>query len=333
MFGKLRRQFVLTTMLIVTVVLVVSFTAIYMSSYNSLHRNNFGPPPFRKESSRVVDIDSETREIFNKRLHEVATKSLDGLLTNLIFSGVAILIVVYFVSRFVADRAVSAIEKSYERQRLFIAEASHELKTPITIISTNIEAAISDTKKPSKWLNNAKNESERMGRLVSSLLQLARIDSHTAVEISEFDASQVMSEVADCFSPIAIDKNIKVISKQTPSLIVESDKNKLDQLLMILVDNALKYTKPKGTVTLSSVKKNNKILLSVANTHPHVDSGELDRFFDRFYQADESHHEKGHGLGLAIAKGLASEIGSSISASSIKNRIIFSIELNSKNSN
>lgn len=329
MFDKLRRQFIITTMLIVSAVLVVSFTAIYLSAANSFDRNIAGPPPFEPGGPRFMQLGSETRSLFDERFQEVAARSLNELLINLIVAGIVILIVVYFVSRFVAGRAVGVIEKAYEKQRQFIADASHELKTPIAIIGTNVEAAISDTKKPSKWLNNIKSEAERMGRLVNDLLQLARLDAHTegGTTNNTFNVSAMLGDIADCFSPFAAKKDVVIVRKFASPLKITCDEDKLKQLLTILVDNAVKYTKSGGKVTLASTKKGGTVTLSVANTHPRVRPAELDRFFDRFYQADPSHRTAGHGLGLSIAKDTAAELHASLYATSHKGTITFSLEL------
>lgn len=327
MFHKLRNQFIITTMAMVSIVLIISFTMIYVSTANNLTRTprqtSLGPNALRFER-----FDSETRTFFEEQRREYAEQALTGLMLTLITTGVVTLTAVFFLSRFMANRAVSVIEDAYTKQRQFIADASHELKTPITVISANADAAISDLEKPSKWLTNIKTESGRMGRLVDELLQLARLD--TSMEKSQFttfELSKLVEDTVGNFIVLAAKKDIKILHSITESIKLTSDADKLQQILTILIDNAVKYTESGGKVTVASVSQSDTVILRVSNTHPQIDAAELDKFFDRFYQGDSSHRASGHGLGLAIAKESAEQLDASLKAWSTSDMISFDLEI------
>lgn len=320
-------QFIITTMTIVSVVLIIAFTMIYTSTASSLNRMP-GQAPIGQNAPRFERFNADTRVFIEEQRKEYAERTLSGLLVTLFITGFITLTAVFFISRFMADRAVGVIENAYTKQRQFIADASHELKTPITIIATNADAAISDQKKPSKWLLNIKDESERMGRLVSSLLQLAQLE--TPLEKSQFttfDLSRTVENVIDNFLILATNKNIEIVSKVSKPLEVTSDSDKLQQLVTILIDNAIKYTKPGGKVSVTSIVANDMYKIRVSNSHPNIGEDKLNMFFDRFYQADTSHRANGHGLGLSIAKETAEQLGILLKASSSDGNVYFDINL------
>lgn len=327
MFDTLRRQFIITTMSIVSIVLVISFVAIYVSTANTLYREP-RQPASRPMMIRTPRFDSETRAYIDEQRREFAEASLQRLLLILLTTGAITLTMVYFISRYMADRAVGAIENAYEKQRQFIADASHELKTPIAVISTNAEAALSDDKRPSKWLKNIKHESDRMGKLVNDLLSLAKLDNKPdQITTTDFDISETITEVMDSFEPFAKKKKIAFTHHPKQPLEVHSDEDRIRQLLTILVDNAVKYTESNGEINISSTISESHAMVSVVNTYKHTSKVEIEKFFDRFYQADTSHRNEGHGLGLSIAKNLAQQLGASLEASSSKGSIEFRLIL------
>lgn len=327
MFNKLRNQFIITTMAIVSVVLIIAFTMIYVSTESNLTRaprqTSLDP-----NTPRLERFDNDTRTFFEEQRRENAERALSELLITLVITGVFTLASVYFLSRFMANRAVGVIEDAYTKQRQFIADASHELKTPITVISANADAAISDLEKPSKWLTNIKTESGRMGRLVEGLLQLAQLD--TSMEKSQhttFELSKLVKDTVSGFLVLAANKNIKILHNIPKSIKLTSDSDKLQQILTILVDNAVKYTEPGGKVTIEHISQSDTATLSVSNTYPQIDADELDKFFERFYQGDSSHRAGGHGLGLAIAKESAEHLGASLTARSTSSMVSFDLEI------
>jgi len=327
MFEKLRRQFIITTMSIVSIVLVISFVAIYVSTANTLYREP-RQPASGPSIIRAPRFDGEIRAYINEQRREFAEASLQRLLLILLATGAITLTIVYFISRYMADRAVGAIENAYEKQRQFIADASHELKTPIAVITTNAEAALSDDKKPSKWLKNIKHESDRMGKLVNDLLSLAKLDNKVdQITMTNFDVSETIIEVMDSFEPLAKKKKVAFTHHLEQPLKIHSDEDKIRQLLAILVDNAVKYTESNGEINVSLTISENHAIVSVVNTYKQASKVEIEKFFDRFYQADASHRNEGHGLGLSIAKNLADQLGASLEAMSSKDSIEFRLIL------
>lgn len=327
MFNKLRNQFIITTMAIVSVVLIIAFTMIYVSTASNLSRTP-GKSLLGQNSLRFERFDTDMRAYIEEQRREYAEQTLNGLLFTLIVTGTVTLTAVYFLSRFMANRAVGVIEEAYTKQRQFIADASHELKTPITVVSTNADAAISDIKKPTKWLMNIKTESERMGRLVDELLQLAQLDTPIKKSLyTTFELSKVVNDTVSNFLVLAANNDIKILNHTTESIKLTTNADKLQQILTILIDNAVKYTNPGGKVTVTDVPEGDAVILRVSNTHAYVGVDELDKFFDRFYQGDSSHRPSGHGLGLAIAKEAAEQLGASLTARSTGSMVSFDLEI------
>jgi len=324
MFRKLRVQFIVMTMSIISIILIVSFTAIYLSTAHSLHRS-LDPPPRRLQQQEESESDML---YFEQQRARYAERALTELVITLIVAGAGTLIAVYFVSRYVANRAIRPIEEAYEKQRQFVADASHELKTPITIIGANVDAAIGDRKKPSKWLENIRREVDHTGTLITDLLTLATIDAEKLpVNKKSFDATKVVSELTDQFAVLAAEKRITLSSELPTSLPITSDEDKLRQILSILLDNAIKHTKNNGTVVVTARQGTDETVFVVENSHEDIPAEKLALLFERFYQTDESHSNVGHGLGLAIADKIARQMKWPITVSSKNGIVAFTVVL------
>ena len=328
MFRKLRRQLIGTTMAITAVVVLVSFSILYATAAASFHRT-IAPPPSGPGAMRFERLDDETRKLFETQRTEFANRSLAELRFMLIGASIVILLAVYLLSRYIAERAVRAIEYTYEAQRRFIADASHELKTPITAIGISTEAAIEDSLHPSKWLHNIKSETERMGQLVGNLLVLARLDDTAQHPPRQLvDIAALLDETIDTFEPAGAHKAITMRKQYRTPIKATTNRELLQQLLVILIDNAIKYTKLNGTITLTIDTPSPKTTyIRISNTHEYIPPEILEKFFDRFYQADASHHSQGHGLGLAIAKTIALQLGVALSATSREGSLTFEVEI------
>jgi signal transduction histidine kinase len=255
-----------------------------------------------------------------------ASNGLQDLAITLILVGGSTLVAGYFISRFIADRAIKPVSEAYEKQKQFIANASHELKTPIAVIDSNIEAEISGKKQPSKWLSNIQSETGRMDKLVSELLMLSKLDAReNLLTISKFDASEVVEKIVGTVEPLIKEKSIKLSQNNEKPLMIESDKDKIHQVMTILIDNAIKYTKDGGKIEISTTSNKKHVEFMVKNSHKAIPVEDITRLFDRFYQADSSHNNAGHGLGLAIAKAVTDSIGATIEVSQSKGFVSFTL--------
>ena len=228
-----------------------------------------------------------------------------------LFIALASLLLLLGVSILLSRWATRPVEKAWTQQRQFLSDASHELKTPLTVILSNAEllgqAALPD--KPARWTDNILSEAGRMRSLVEEMLTLARADNmvRTAV-MAEVSLSDVAADCALAFEPVAFEAGKPLEYQIADGTLVLGDGDKLRQLISILLDNAIKYGADGGTITLSLQKTDRQARLTVSNPGDPIPPEQLGRLFERFYRADVSRGEKsGFGLGLPIARTIAEE--------------------------
>ena len=215
------------------------------------------------------------------------------------------------VSVLLSHWATRPVEKAWKQQRQFLSDASHELKTPLTVILSNAEL-LEQTElpdKPARWTDNILSEAGRMRSLVEEMLTLARADNmvRTAV-MAEVSLSDVAADCALAFEPVAFEAGKPLEYQIADGTLVLGDGDKLRQLISILLDNAIKYGADGGTITLSLQKTDRQARLTVPNPGDPIPPEQLGRLFERFSRADVSRGEKaGFGLGLPIARTIAEE--------------------------
>jgi len=223
-------------------------------------------------------------------------------------SGTAILLVISFLF---TGQALKPVKDAWTRQKEFVADASHELRTPLTVIQTNLDVVLSDDEGTVEdneiWLDNAYSETRVMAKLIDQLLILAKADTNEErLDVSEFSLSEVVENVYQNMEIIAKNKGLDFQLNLKEDIKIKADYDKMRRLVVILVDNAVKYTE-KGKVTVSLyTDKNKRKVFIVEDTGIGIAKKDLDRIFDRFYRADKARHrEGGTGLGLSIAKWIA----------------------------
>ena len=216
--------------------------------------------------------------------------------------------------------ATAPVERAWRQQRQFLSDASHELKTPLTVILSNaalLEAApLSD--KPARWVDNIHSEAQRMRSLVEQMLTLARADN--AVQTAVLSRLCLSTAAEDCvlaFEPVAFEAGKALESHIAEDVEVLGDGDKLRQVVSVLLDNAIKYGAPAGTITLTLQKTDRHARLTVSNPGDPIPPEQLRRLFERFYRADASRGEQsGFGLGLPIAAAIAAEHKGTLKAES-----------------
>ena len=223
------------------------------------------------------------------------------------------------------------VERAWRQQRQFLSDASHELKTPLTVILSNAEllegAALPE--KPARWSGNIRCEAEQMRTLVEQMLTLARADNGVRPAAMEpVNFSDVATECVLSFEPVAFEAGKPLEDHVAEDVTVTGDRDRLRHLISILLDNAVKYGAPGGTITLTLERMERQARLTVANPGDPIPPEHLPHLFERFYRADSSRGEQsGFGLGLSIADTIAREHKGSLRAESdaVSTRFIFTL--------
>lgn len=215
------------------------------------------------------------------------------------------------VSVILARWATAPVERAWSQQRQFLSDASHELKTPLTVILSNAEllSALPLEERPSRWTDNILSESRQMKDLVEQMLTLARADNMTqSAAAEEVSLSETAEDCALAFEPVAFEAGKPLEYQVEEGVLVLGDGKKLRRLASILLDNAVKYGAEGGTIRMTLEKTERQARLTVSNPGPPIPAEQLSRLFERFYRADASRGEtSGFGLGLSIAAVIARE--------------------------
>lgn len=221
---------------------------------------------------------------------------------TLIFGGVA-LVLFFFLSVFLARKIVAPLEESYQKQKQFISDAGHELKTPVSVVNANAEL-LSRELGDNQWLQNIQYENQRMGLLVGQLLDLARTENVTP-QMEYIDFSRLVAGEMLPFESVAFEKGLVLNSNITNGIAVEGNSTQLKQLVSILLDNAIRHSTG-GEVRLTLTKDHGIAEISVINKGDEIPAEHRERIFERFYRMDTARNgeDQHYGLGLAIAKAI-----------------------------
>lgn len=285
---------------------------------------------------RSVDL-MEGRRIFYVNRTPQQHELMNLLITLASVGGVS-LILLLFISLYFANRTVKPIMETFEKQKQFIADASHELKTPLTIIKTNLAVVTSNEEEPvssqAKWLTSIALQTNRMANLVSDMLSLAKVDSSEQVQFfSLFHFSKVLEGTLLSFEAVMFENGITLQTDIAKDVYIHGEQGGVEKLISILVDNAIKNTPPQGVISVSLSCEKSTISLKVSNTGAGIPPEHLEKIFERFYRADASRAREsgGYGLGLAIAKSIVLQHQGRIYAqSTVGENTTFVVELPEK---
>ncbi len=238
---------------------------------------------------------------------------LNNLFRTLLFIGLISIALLAAISWVMAKKSLKPIKESWEQQKRFIADASHELRTPLTVMKANLEIPLGEKEgniaDHSVWIKNAYDETNNMSNIVNSLLELSKIDSGQIQILKEkIHLSQLVKDTAHRMQPLFNDKSIHLNTEIDDAVYINGDNARINQLLTILLDNALKYTH-EGHVKVTLKSHNNRAELVVSDTGIGIYQEDINRIFDRFYRADKtrSRSEGSLGLGLSIAQWIIDE--------------------------
>ncbi|MCR5653767.1 MAG: HAMP domain-containing histidine kinase [Ruminococcus sp.] len=258
-----------------------------------------------KAGSYVYDI----KQLSDNRKFIVMIDTTDDLfsfiriatfLVLIIIGFLLLLLITVFLSRFVTKPAKDAMQ----REKQFISDASHELKTPIGAISINAQA-LRTKDKDNKYIRNILSESQRMNRLIERLLVLSKLDEKEEVQKNTFSLSSCIEETVLTYESVAYDKNIAYNYDISDNISFYANEDDIRRLTAVLIDNAIKHTDSGNTINISLSENSGVIKLSVENTGKGISPDDIPHLFERFYIADASRSDNNFGLGLPIAKAVA----------------------------
>ena len=247
----------------------------------------------------------------NSNIKSGLLKSLE--ISCLFFAIIELIII--FISKIITKWITEPVRISFENQKRFIADASHELKTPLSVIIASTEA-FEDNPKEMKWITNIKNESSRMSLLITNLLELAASESKEVFKFEEDNLSKVVELSVLTFEGRAFESNVKLEYDIPENVKMKMDENSIKQLIEILLDNAIKHAQKGSIINVNLLEENNNITILVKNKGKEIPKGEEEKIFERFYRIDKSRNrnDNRYGLGLAIAKNIVTNHNGKISA-------------------
>lgn len=237
-----------------------------------------------------------------RELHSTRTFALISLLVVVICVALVYLLIWFF-----SKKAIEPTVKSVEKQKQFITDASHELKTPLTVIATSLKVLEMEVGQQ-KWLDKAQAQTEKMSELVNDLVTLARLDEEKPpLRFADFDISGTVVETAESFRDFAATNGHTLKVAAVPGIVYRGDEYSVRQLVSVLLDNAIKYADAGGNIRLSLEKAKRGVVLRTSNPCTGLAKGEVDKLFDRFYRPDHSRSKQtgGFGVGLSIARSIA----------------------------
>ncbi len=250
----------------------------------------------------------------------VSWQPLAGILAIV---GILVILAVLGIAILFSRWALRPVQQAWDRQQRFIADASHELKTPLTVILANAsileshpDSTVADQR---QWISSTQMEAHRMQGLVEELLQLARFDQAVEAPQEQVDLSDLAEREALAFEPVAFERQLSLDVDIQPGLALSANREQLERLCAILLDNACKHGAPGTAITVRLTREGAWARLAVANRGPAIPAEDLPRIFDRFYQADRSRSEEGaggFGLGLSIAREIMQGMGGDLTAAS-----------------
>ena len=251
-----------------------------------------------------------------------------GTLINytLIFGGVA-LVSLFFLARYLANRIVTPLEESYQRQKQFVSDAGHELKTPVAVVNANLELLAHEIGE-NQWLSNIRYENERMSALILQLLDLARAEN-AAPPMEPLDLSRLVCGETLPFETVAYENGLTLNSEIAENIHVDGNSVQLKQLVSILIDNAIRHGGRGKEVSLNLKREKNCAVLSVANDGEEIPPEQRKHLFERFYRTDAARtgEDKHYGLGLAIAKAITQTHKGTIDVHCHDGKVVFTARI------
>ena len=256
----------------------------------------------------------------------VSESGLNTLLHNVLLIGGAAILALFFISLYLSKIIIRPLEENDRKQKQFISDASHELKTPVAVISTNAEM-LSREIGENEWLDNIRYENERMGGLIRQLLDLSRAENAEA-QTEPVDLSRIVTGETLAFEMLAFDNGKTIQSDIEENIQLSGNPTQLTQIVSILLDNAVRHATG-SEIILTLKHQGHAAVLNVINDGEEIPPEKLEHLFDRFYRVEEARTDQGlhYGLGLSIAKAIAEKHSGSITVSCRGGKVQFTVSI------
>lgn len=265
---------------------------------------------------RQIDVDGGKMYIFLDCKRDLS--SFRSFLLISIIVTIAGEILVFILSAILSKIFLKPVFESYDKQKRFITDASHELKTPVAIIKANVEIVEMENGE-SEWTKSIVKQADRLTNLTEKMVMLSRMDEgNTNEELKDVNASKLFLEICESYEPIAVKMKKTYNVDIEPGLVIRGNETNLSQMLSLLVDNAFKYSNDGGNVDVAFKKTNKGKVLTVSNSVEEIEEGRHDELFERFVRRDESRNSKtgGFGIGLSVVQAIAESYKAKVSARS-----------------
>lgn len=284
-------------------------------------------PAYHLRYLRAAGFSTVRMAFTDSTLEQATLRSL--IITSLLI-GLAAMAVLFGCSYLLSGFVTRPVEKAWDEQRRFLSDASHELKTPLTVIMSSADLLAEDNENP--YVEHIRAESRRMKKLVESMLTLSRADDGHKMELALLDWSELLADTALLFEPVAFEAGHELRYRIEKELCVCGNDGALRQVAEILLDNAIKYAAPDTPIYLTLTKQDKHGILTVENSGEPIPPEKQPHLFERFYRADESRSdESGFGLGLSIAHSIVQQHKGMISCQSDTRSTRFMVNLPLKN--
>lgn len=299
----------------------------------------------KNKSYDIVNIDDSPysylihKSEFGTKIAFIDRTNIQNLLIELFKSFFVIislsLILLLLISIYFTNKSIEPIKEAFDKQKEFITNASHELKTPLTIIKTNLSLILSNKNdtinNQIKWINYINDQTNRMSTLINEMLSLSKLDiDENKIILEKINIRNIIESMLLMFDAIIYENNITLETNISKDLFINGNKENIKKLFSILMDNAIKYTNKNGKINVYLYSKKNKIILIVENTGYGIPKESIDKIFERFYRVDDSRHIEtgGYGIGLSIANAIVKQHSGKIFANSELNKTTsFIVEL------
>lgn len=263
----------------------------------------------------------------------INTKNINNKLSLTLIQSILLLImleiIIYFITLYLTKRITYPAEEAFNKQKDFIADASHELKTPLSVIIASSDELKTD-KKNSKYIENIKYESERMNNLIKSLLDLSKLENGASINnYKNENISKIVEKTSLIFESIAYENNVRINTNIEENIFFNCSSEEIEKLISIILDNAIKHSYKESIILVNLYKDKNSIYIEITNEGDPIKEGDEEKIFERFYRGDKSRNRESnrYGLGLAIAKNIVTNHNGVIKAYSKDNKTTFKIIL------